>query len=309
MAIPKFSDFMKPVLVLGKEEQTLSNAVKKLSEQFNLTNEEQKKILPSGRQTIVANRVSWAVTYLCKAGLLKRPRRGYFVITEEGKQALEQNPKNIDRNFLSQFPGYLKFRDRTKNEIDSPSTDTSSTDGSSNSLESALTPQEVLGNAYLEIKSELKSELLNRVLNQSPDFFEELVVKLLKGMGYGDEENLAKAIGGTNDGGVDGLVHQDKLGLDVVYIQAKRYAADNSVGRPALQAFIGTLSGKSATKGLFVTTSSFSSQAIDYLRTVPQRVVTVDGERLVELMVQHGVGVRTEQTYTIHRIDEDFFSE
>jgi len=176
-------------------------------------------------------------------------------------------------------------------------------------LEREGTPEEQLNKSYEEINSSIQSELLDRILSQTPEFFEELVVKLLQAMGYGDEQSLAKAIGGTGDGGIDGVIHQDRLGLDVVYIQAKRYGQENTVGRPDLQKFIGSLSGASATKGVFVTTSSFSSQAKQYLDTVQQRVVTIDGDRLVELMIQNGVGVRAEQTYTINRIDEDFFSE
>ena len=168
-------------------------------------------------------------------------------------------------------------------------------------MEREGTPEEQLNKSYEEINSSIQSELLDRVLSQTPEFFEELVVKLLQAMGYGDEQSLAKALWGSGDGGIDGVIHQDRLGLDVVYIQAKRYGQENTVGRPDLQKFIVSLSGASATKGVFVTTSSFSSQAKQYLDTVQQRVVTIDGDRLVELMIQNGVGVRAEKTYTIIR--------
>jgi restriction system protein len=162
---------------------------------------------------------------------------------------------------------------------------------------------------YDELRREVERDLLDRILSQSPDFFERLVVELLKAMGYAGDEFLAEAVGKSGDGGIDGVIHQDSLGLEAVYIQAKRYDPSNSVGRPALQAFIGSLSGMSATKGVFITTSSFSANVEPYLQSVPQRVITIDGDRLVELMVQHGVGVRVEQTYTVYRVDEDFFAD
>jgi len=301
MPIPDFQTLMKPVLSLyqdGQEHKTV-DIVEELADDFGLTDEERNRKFPSGKNKVFKNRVGWAVAYLRKAVLIKRLRKGVSDITERGKEVLGQEPEKIDNNFLLQYSEFAEFLRPNRQREVQPVTQE----------ESSLTPEEQLNKSYEEINSSIRLELLDRILSQTPEFFEELVIKLLQAMGYGDEQSLAKAIGGTGDGGIDGVVHQDKLGLDVVYIQAKRYDKKNSVGRPSLQKFVGSLTGESATKGVFVTTSSFSSQAIEYLNTVQQRVVTIDGNRLVELMIQHGVGVRAEQTYTINRIDEDFFSD
>jgi restriction system protein len=304
MPIPGWQSLMKPVLQLSREEQSIPNAVEEISDQFNLTDEEKKEKQASGRDYVIRNRLSWAVKYLVEAGLLIRPRRGFFKITELGNKVLKENPPEINNKFLYRFPSFVLFKSPTKKlneeDLETVTVTESLLD---------LTPDENIEKAFQDLNTSLKSELLKNILSQSPEFFEKLVVKLLQAMGYGDERGLAEAIGGTGDGGIDGVIHQDKLGLDVVYIQAKRYQTTNSVGRPDLQRFIGALSGVSATKGVFVTTSSFSSQAIKYLETVPERVVTIDGNRLVELMAQYGVGVRTENVYTINRIDEDFFGD
>ncbi len=216
---------------------------------------------------------------------------------------LAEDPDKLNSKYLMQYPEFVEFtkRKRGSSRQDTGVSQTTSTQ------EIVITPEEQIGEAYTVLEEELRSELLTRVLSQSPNFFENLVVTLLSSMGYGNRETLSKAIGKVGDGGIDGIIYQDKLGLDVVYLQAKRYASDNTVGRPELQAFVGALSGVSAQKGVFVTTSRFSPSAIDYLKTVQQRVITVDGDRLVDLMVQHGVGVRTKQALELHRIDEDFF--
>tara|TARA_B100000315_G_C14560117_1_gene580081 strand:+ start:175 stop:1089 length:915 start_codon:yes stop_codon:yes gene_type:complete len=304
MPIPGWQSLMKPVLQLSREEQSIPNAVEKISDQFNLTDEEKKEKQASGRDYVIRNRLGWAVKYLVEAGLLERPRRGFFKITELGSEVLNENPPEINNRFLYRFPSFVRFKSSTETLNEEDLNEVTITE---NFLD--LTPDENIEKAFQDLNTSLKSELLKNILSQSPEFFEKLVVKLLQAMGYGDERSLAEAIGGTGDGGIDGVIHQDRLGLDVVYIQAKRYQTTNSVGRPDLQRFIGSLSGASATKGVFVTTSSFSSQAIEYLKTVQQRVVTIDGNRLVELMTQYGVGIKTEEVYTINRIDEDFFSD
>ena len=299
MPVPDYQTFMKPVLELAETEQKYSVAVQKIGDLFNLTEEDRAEATGKGTN-LLDDRVSWALTYLVKAGLVERPRRGYFVITALGNQSLSSKPEKIDNKFLAQFEGFKNFRG-------SPSNRTSSENTTSVISNEETTPEERIDAAFDEIETELKAELLDRILNQSPTFFEELVVTLLSAMGYGDRGSLSKAVGKSGDGGIDGVIHQDKLGLDVVYLQAKRYAPGNSVGRPELQGFVGTLSGVSAQKGVFVATSHFSSGALEYLRTIPQRVITIDGNTLVELMLENGVGVKIKKSYEVHRIDEDFF--
>ena len=299
MPVPDYQTFMKPVLELAETEQKYSVAVQKIGDLFNLTEEDRAEATGKGTN-LLDNRVGWALTYLVKAGLVKRPRRGYFVITALGNQSLSSKPEKIDNKFLAQFEGFKNFRG-------SPSNRTSSENTTSVISNEETTPEERIDASFDEIETEFKAELLNRILNQSPTFFEELVVTLLSAMGYGDRGSLSKAVGKSGDGGIDGVIHQDKLGLDVVYLQAKRYAPGNSVGRPELQGFVGTLSGVSAQKGVFVATSHFSRGALEYLRTIPQRVITIDGNTLVELMLENGVGVKIKKSYQVHRIDEDFF--
>jgi len=301
MGIPDYQTLMKPVLLLfqDEEEHKTSEIVEKISDEFKLTSDERNERLPKGSNKIVVNRVGWAIKYLKEAGLVKNIRRGFYLITEQGIELIKENPNRIDNSFLGKYSGFLDFRKRNKQGEVEPVTQE----------ESSFTPEEQLNKSYEDINLAIKSELLGRILSQTSDFFEELVVKLLQEMGYGDDQSYAKVTKRSGDGGIDGVIHQDKLGLDIVYIQAKRYDKKNTIGRPDLQKFVGSISGVSATKGVFITTSSFSSEAKDYLKTVQQNVVLIDGDRLVELMIQHGVGVRAEQTYTINRIDEDFFSD
>jgi len=300
MAIPDFQTLMKPLLVLSQNEQKFQESIAQVSEDFSLTEEERDARVPSGRMSLMQNRVAWAITYLFKAGLVERKKRGYFSITESGQKTIEEDPEKITIAYLMQFPSFVEFRSQRKKG----SKETAGVEVVDISI---LTPIEQIAESHEELQGEVEQELLDRILSQSPEFFERLVVELLKAMGYAGDEFIAEAVGKSGDGGIDGIIHQDSLGLEAVYIQAKRYDPSNSVGRPALQAFIGSLSGMSASKGVFITTSSFSSNVEPYLQSVPQRVITIDGNRLVELMVQHGVGVRKEQTYTVYRVDEDFF--
>lgn len=301
MNIPDFPVVMASVLQMADTEKNYKQAVQILKDKFNLTDEEVSETVKSNkRMTVIKNRVAWSVSYLYQAGLLSRPRRGYFLITPQGEEARKMNLESINTRFLMNYPSFVEFRHKRSKSSDSVD--------SGDSDEVTLPPEERMESAYREITTELQSDLLNRILGQSPEFFEQLVVDLLRAMGYGGDDNLAKAIGKSGDGGVDGVIHQDSLGLDVVYMQAKRYAPDNTVGRPDLQKFIGSLSGFSANKGVFITTSSFSSNVNEYLNSVQQRVVVVDGNQLVKLMIKYGVGVRIERAYTLHRIDEDFFS-
>ena len=302
MTIPDYESLMPRVLSLARQERSIREAVGQVSDDLGLTDEERQIEIPSGTKTLIKSRLEWAVTYLVHAGLLERPRRGHFLITERGRKVLAEDTDKLDGKYLRKFPEFADFIARRRPELREGRVTTST-------QEAAATPEEQIGEAYTALEGELRSELLRRVLVQSPSFFEDLVITLLSAMGYGDHRALSKAIGKVGDGGIDGIIHQDKLGLDVIYLQAKRYGPENSVGRPELQAFVGALSGISAQKGVFVTTSRFTPTALEYLRTVQQRVVTVDGERLVDLMVQHGVGIRSRQVLELHRVDEDFFIE
>lgn len=317
MDIPDYESLMPRVLRLATVPTSGADAVQRISDELELTEEQRRIKIPSGTKPLIKSRIDWAVTYLVHAGLMERPRRGSFVITDRGRECLERDGPRIDKKYLYQFAEFREFLARRRESATSddaasdsePTTTTAERVPILKELELGpiATPDEQLGQAYELIESEVRAQLLDRILAQSPEFFENLVVTLLSTMGYGSSDALAKAVGRVGDGGIDGIIHQDKLGLDVVYIQAKRYGPDLSVGRPELQSFIGALLGVAAHKGVFVTTSRFTRGALEYVRSVPQRIVLVDGERLVELMIKHGVGVKTVRTLEIHRLDEDFF--
>lgn len=305
MAIPDFQSLMLPVLKIGATgEVKARDAVDLIASQFNLTEEERDEKLPSGTDTYISNRTLWSVTYLVKAGLLVRPKRGYFTITDKGKEVLSSNPPTINVKFLKQFPEFVEFHTAKK-----PKT---AAGGTAADLEDdeTETPEERIGTAYGELLADLRSEVLNRVLHASPEFFEKLMVSLLVSMGYGGSINDAgQHVGKSGDEGVDGVINEDKLGLDIIYVQAKRYATDNTIGRPEIQKFAGSLIGKGATKGVFVTTSTFSKQAVEYAERVPQRIILIDGNKLTRLMVENNVGVRLDRAVELKRVDEDFFIE
>lgn len=304
MAIPDYQTLMLPVL---KEASTgvvkNRDAVSKISDDFGLTEEEREAHLPSGIGTYISNRLNWSITYLVKAGLIERPIRGHFTITDRGSAVLAQNPDRIDNKFLSQYPEFIEFQQKKK--ANTPTTKDTVSD-----QDSDITPEERIATAYQEISSDIKSQLLDKVLELSPEFFEKLIVKLLIGMGYGGSTlEAGRHLGKSGDGGIDGVINEDKLGLDSIYIQAKRYAPDNSIGRPEIQKFVGSLMGESASKGVFVTTSSYSAHAIQYVETVPQKIILIDGDKLTDLMFEYNVGVREHQKVEIKKIDEDFFLE
>lgn len=303
MAIPDYESLMLPMLKYGNEGViSFKEAVDKASNDFNLSDEEREETIPSGPEPIIKNRTGWAITYLVKAKLLQRPKRAHFTITDKGKEVLAKNPDTINRKFLEQFPEFIVFLNKKKEKKPSTSQDQTEL--------SLATPEERIGVAYDEITSEIKSELLSKVLDSSPEFFEQLIVKLLVAMGYGGSvEQAGTHLGKSGDGGVDGVINEDKLGLDLIYIQAKRYAPENSIGRPEIQKFAGSLIGMGANKGVFVTTSSFSNHAHEYADNVPQRIILIDGEKLTSLMLEYSVGVRVNQTIDMKRIDEDFFLE
>ncbi|MCP9460969.1 MAG: restriction endonuclease [Nitrospira sp.] len=301
MAIPDYQSIMLPLLQFAADdkEHSLREAIESLSAEFGLTEEEKKELLPSGQQPTFENRVAWARTYLVKAVLLEAPRRGFFRITQRGRDILSQRPTAITVKFLEQFPEFLDFRIKrheSKEEIQLP--------GNRN----LQTPGELLESAYQKLREDLAAELLNTVKECSPAFFERLVIDVLVKMGYGGSRKEAgKAIGRSGDEGIDGIINEDRLGLDVIYIQAKRWK--DPIGRPEIQKFVGALQGHRANKGIFITTSSFTREAQDYVTKINSKIVLIDGEHLSQLMIDHNVGVTPVMSYETKKIDSDYFLE
>jgi len=301
MAIPDFQTIMLPLLKVASDgnEHYIHDAVGELAQYFQLTEEEKTKLLPSGQQPAFYNRVGWARTYLKKAGLVKDPKRGYFQITPRGQKTLESEPAKVDMKFLRQFPEYVEFRQTTRGAR--------KVDESEETLEE-LTPEEALEDAYQKIRNDLANELLEYLSKSTPGFFEKLVVELLVNMGYGgSRREAARAVGQSGDEGIDGIIDEDRLGLDTIYIQAKKWKDDNSVGRPEIQKFVGALQGQRAKKGIFITTSRFTDTAKEYAHNIDTKVVLIDGQRLSELMIDYGVGVAHSTTYEIKSLDTDYF--
>jgi restriction system protein len=306
MSIPDYQSLMLPVLVASsKGEVRIGPVVEELADQLGLSPEERSELLPSGLQTVFSNRVHWAKSYLSKAQLVEITRRGYFRITPRGHTILQSPPQKIDNKFLMQFEEFRQFRDR--------SSVTPEPNGETPAPALALedqkqTPDETMRLAYRQIETALIHDLLDRIREAPPDFFERLMVNLLLSMGYGGStENAGRTLGRSGDDGVDGVIDQDALGLDRVYIQAKRYASGNSVGPGAIRDFFGSLDRHKATKGLFVTTSSFSASAKETAELLSKRIVLVDGDQLARLMIRHNVGCRIEETLHIKKVDEEFF--
>jgi restriction system protein len=308
MAIPDYQTLMLPVLQLANEgEQRVADVVDLIADKLGLTEEERQKLLPSGRQRVLHNRIHWAKFYLTKAGLLVSPGRGRFCATEAGRQLLAEKPARIDVSVLMKRP---EFREFYRNEGSSASGVTETAVAKESDVSEVATPEEQIEAAYQTLEVTLRADLLERIAKNSPAFFEQVIVELLVAMGYGgSHKNAAAQLGRSGDGGVDGVINEDRLGLDRVYVQAKRYAAGNVVGRPDVQAFVGSLVGLGASKGVFVTTSTFSTQARDFVKHLSQRVVLLDGASLADLMIEHGIGVRTSRTIEFKRLDEDFFEE
>lgn len=301
---------MLPVLRLaGEGERRVGEVAEIIAREFGLSSAECEERLPSGRQRVLHNRLHWAKFYMTKAGYLTAPSRGRFVITETGRRIQAENPARIDTAFLMREPAFRAFYKR----------EGAATSGGAQSppaavpplpAEIAATPQDRIEAAYQEFHAALREELLQRIAQNSPTFFEGLIVDLLVAMGYGGgHKNAAARLGRSGDGGIDGVIDEDRLGLDRVYVQAKRYAAGATVGRPEVQGFVGSLVGLGAGKGVFVTTSTFSAGAREFVRHLTQRVILLDGATLADLMIEHGVGVRTVQTLSLKRLDEDFFTQ
>jgi len=301
MAIPDYQTLMLPLLRLAsdRKEHPLRAATELLADELSLTNEERNELLPSGNQAVFANRVGWARTYLKQAGLIDSPRRGSFRITQRGLDFLQEKPIRVDVKLLERFPEFLEFRNRRR-ERESTSIPALT--------ESGATPEDSLAAAYQTLRADLEAEVLQQVKESSPAFFERLVVDLLVKMGYGgSRQDAGRAIGRSGDGGIDGIINEDRLGLDVIYVQAKRW--DTTVGRPEIQRFAGALQGQRARKGVFITTSSFSQDAEEYASRIDSRIILIDGAPLTRLMVDHNVGVSTVGSYEVKKIDSDFFTE
>lgn len=304
MSIPDFQTLMRPLLELhsdGKEHinRELVNA---LSQQFSLSDEERREMLPSGRAKTFDNRVGWAKTYISNAGLIESPKRSVSIITADGRRVLKEHSGAINLQFLAQFPGIKSFREKKRdsgNNLEPVTT-----------VEAAIaeTPEESLDNAYQKIRSDIESEIISKILSNPPEFLERVIIDLVVKMGYGgNRKDAGEAIGRSGDEGIDGIIKEDPLGLDIIYLQAKRY--EGTVGRPDIQKFAGALQGQRAKKGIFITTSSYSKEAKEYASKIDTRIILIDGLTLAKLMFDHGVGVSVNTTYEVKRIDTDYFEE
>ena len=304
MPIPDFQSLMRPLLEAhadGKEHLN-RDLVAQLGEQFGLTEEERREMLPSGGARLFDNRIGWAKSHITQAGLLISPRRAISVITDQGREALRIHPERIDLRVLNGFEVYREFRNRRKNVEDDES-DTSETE-----IQDAQTPEELLENAYLQVRRQVEAELLSQIKSSPPEFLERVVVDLVVRMGYGgSRKDAGEAIGRSGDEGIDGIIKEDPLGLDIIYLQAKRW--EGTVGRPEIQKFAGALQGQRARKGIFITTSTFSSDALEYTSRIETKIILIDGPRLAKLMFDHGVGVATASNYEVKRIDSDYFTD
>jgi len=307
MAVPDYQSLMLPLLQFAARKETeisTSEAVEVLAKELGLTEDDLREMLPSGVQPTFVNRVGWAATYMKKAGLLETTRRGFYQITDRGRDLLEKQPKTINVELLRQYPEFREF--------EGPKDTRSSNKASKQkalSETSAATPLEQLEAAYENLRDKLADELLAKLKKVSPAFFEKVVVELLVKMGYGGSRaDAGKAIGKSGDGGIDGIIKEDKLGLDVVYIQAKRWDS-NPVGRPDVMQFVGALQAQRANKGIFITTSRFTEDASSYVSQIGSKIVLIDGEQLTNLMIEHDVGVSTVSLYPVKKIDSDYFEE
>lgn len=303
--IPKYEKIMLPFLehLVDRKEHSLSETVDALAKQFELTDEEIREFLPSGTQPIFRNRVGWARTYMKKAGLLTAPKRAHFIITDIGLELLRENPQEITANFLTRYDSFVEFktirREKESEHVDEPE---------QRDINSDQTPEELLEYTYQKLKSDLAKEVLDIVKSCTPAFFEKLVIDLLIGMGYGGSRREAgQAMGKSGDGGIDGIIKEDKLGLDIIYLQAKKW--ENTVPVKEIRDFTGALASKKAKKGIFITTSSFPKSVYEFVKQVEYKIILIDGELLSDLMIENSVGVSTQNTYKIKSIDTDYFEE
>lgn len=307
MPIPDYQTAMLPLLRLTADgqEHRFRDAVEQLATEFQLTDEERSELLPSGTAFLFDNRVGWARTYLKQAGLLAAPKRGVFRITPTGQALLAQKPERLDVERLLQFEEFRAFRARRRGAIDEPGNESMPVAERPIAAETQ-TPEDQLASAYRRLRQELVLDLLEQVKASTPAFFEQLVIDLLVAMGYGgSRQDAGRAIGKSGDGGIDGIIKEDKLGLDAIYVQAKRW--DGTVGRPEVQKFAGALQGHRANKGVFITTSNYSREALDYVGLINSKIILISGAELVGLMIDHNVGVSTVGVYELKKIDADYF--
>ena len=301
MAIPDYQTIMLPLLrsAADRKEHYYREAVDALANEFSLSDEERREMLPSGQQETFRNRVGWARTYLKKAGLLESPRRGYFRITQRGVDVLKENPRRVDDVLLARFGEFREFK-RSRREK-APGKEKSE-------VGRQATPEEALEIAYQSLREDLAHDLLQQIRASPPSLFEKIVVELLVSMGYGgSRRDAGQAITRSGDEGIDGIIKEDRLGLDIVYIQAKRW--ESTVGRPEIQKFAGALQGQKARKGVFITTSSFSKEAHEYTSRIETKIVLVDGEQLAQFMIDNNIGVTPISRYEIKKMDLDYFAE
>ncbi|MGD9614089.1 MAG: winged helix-turn-helix domain-containing protein [Alphaproteobacteria bacterium] len=306
MAIPDYQTLMLPVLKAAADgsEHRIRDVIESLADEFHLIENERRQLLPSGRQTTFDNRVHWARGYLVQAKLLEATQRGRFKITNRGQEVLSARPHRIDNALLQQYSEFIEFRRRTPGSTETPLA------GDVEIEANSATPDELLRSTMKQIEEALKKDLLDRVIASPPAFFEKLIVTLLLSMGYGgSREEAGQVIGRSGDGGIDGVIDQDRLGLDRVYIQAKKYVPGNAVSEPEIRAFSGSLGAAKANKGVFVTTSYFTQPAQAFAERHPFRIVLIDGKELPGLMLRHNVGARIDETLYLKKLDEDFFSE
>ncbi len=303
MSIPKYESVMLPLMefLADREEHSLREAIDFLAEKLGLTEGDLKELLPSGQQAVFDNRVGWARTYLKKAGLLETTRRGHFRITQRGMDVLSKKPSRIDCQLLDKFDEFREFKALRH-------TRHGNSEVAEHPANNDTTPEEALESAYGRLRDSLASELLQQTKNASPSLFEKLVVELLVKMGYGGtRQDAGRAIGKSGDEGIDGIIKEDRLGLDIIYIQAKRW--ENTVSRPEVQKFAGALQGQRAKKGIMITTAAFSKEARDYVTRIDNKIVLIDGEQLTNFMIDNNLGVSPVASYELKKLDSDYFME
>lgn len=300
--LPQFHRFFVPVLrLLAPGQETASReVVTGVADALGLDAEQRNQTIPSGQRRL-DNRVTWALSYLFQAKAVTKPRRGVFQITDRGRSLLAEHPDGFGVEVLRQFEEFVQFQSRSKAQIDDAPIEREGVDSDD------VTPLEQVSAAVARLDAAAAGELLERLREHPPEFLEKAVLRLLVAMGYGGSEGAAEHLGGPGDGGFDGVINQDRLGLGRVYVQAKRYAPDNIVGRPAVQAFVGALHHAGAAGGVFISTSRFSPDATAFAQSITPRVILIDGQRLGKLMVTHGIGVQEKQVFRVVALDEDFF--
>lgn len=304
MTLPDYQSFMLPVLKFAADgcERRVRDAVEGVADMLQISDEDKQEMLPSGTQTRLYNRVGWSVTYLHKAGLLNKPQRGWFKITESGQSLLRSNPEKIDNSTLEEYESFRQFKSKKNDTAESREQQ----DQQDN--DTASTPEERIEQSIVELNKSLMDEISDSLSTVDPGRFEQIVVDLLVAMGYGGSRaDASQVIGKPGDGGIDGTIKEDRLGLDVVYVQAKRW--QGPVGRKEIQSFAGSLEGERASKGVFITTSTYSKQAEEYVNNIGKRIILIDGDRLARLMIDHGVGVTEVRSYSVCKLDSDYYED